>query len=81
MGEEDRVKGQVSEVTWRRRFFLMFALQIGGTALALFGLLLWQSDYVVEGGSVWGFGLALLGLVISFFGPRNLASHWKRQDR
>ena len=81
MGEENGVKGEVSHATWRKRFFLMVGLQLGGTAIALFGLLLWQTDYVVQGGSVWGFGLALLGLVISFFGPRRLARHWKQQVR
>jgi hypothetical protein len=85
MGEEERVssagKGEVSHATWRKRFFLMFGAQVGGTAIALFGLLLWQTNYLVEGGSVLGLGLALLGLAISFFVPRVLAGRWKRQDR
>lgn len=71
---------EVSEATWRRRFILVNLVTIGGTLLALFGLVLWQTDYVVDGGSVAGFGLALVGLFISFFAARILASRWKRSD-
>ena len=69
---------EVSEATWRRRFILVNLVTIGGTILALFGILLWQTDYVVDGGSALGFGLAMIGLVISFFAPRALARHWKK---
>lgn len=72
---------EVSEATWRRRFILVNLVTIAGTVLALFGLLLWQTDYIVEGGSAAGFALALVGLVISFFAPRVMASRWKRGDR
>jgi hypothetical protein len=65
---------------WRRRFILMLVLQLGGTALALVGVVLWQSNYIVDGGSVAGFPLALVGLVVSFFGPRLLARHWRTKD-
>jgi hypothetical protein len=47
----------------------------------LFSLLLWQTDYIVEGGTWLGFPLALIGLVISFFGPRTLATHWKKSGK
>ena len=66
---------------WRRRFILVALVQIGGTLLGLLGLALWQSNLVVAGGSIWGFGLALIGLVISFFGPRTLTRRWKARDR
>ena len=69
---------EVSEATWRKRFILINLVTIGGTILALFGLLLWQTDYIVEGRSVVGFPLALVGLFISFFAPRMMASRWKR---
>ena len=69
---------EVSKATWRRRFILVNLVTISGTILALFGILLWQTDYVVEGGSVVGFGLALIGLVVSFFAPRLMATRWKR---
>jgi hypothetical protein len=69
---------EVSEATWRRRFILVNLVTIGGTILALFGILLWQTDYVVDGGSALGFGLAMIGLVISFFAPRLMAKRWKR---
>lgn len=69
---------EVDEATWRKRFILVNLVTIGGTLLALFGILMWQTNYIVEGGSVAGFGLALVGLVISFFAPRVMASRWKR---
>jgi hypothetical protein len=65
---------------WRRRFILVALVQIGGTLLGLFGLLLWQSSLIVTGGSIAGFALALIGLVISFFGPRTLTRRWKVRD-
>lgn len=80
MDEEDGVS-DVGKATWRNRFILVFLLQIGGTLLVLFSLLLWQTDYIVNGGSVVGFPLAFVGLVVSFFGPRMLARHWKRSDQ
>ena len=69
---------EVDEATWKKRFVLMNLVQIGGTLLVLFALALWQSDVIVEGGSWVGFPLALVGLVISFFAPRQLAKRWKR---
>ena len=72
---------EVSEATWRKRFIMINLLQIGGTILVLFALLLWQTDYIVEGGSWTGFPLALVGLVISFFGPRAVARRWKTSDK
>jgi hypothetical protein len=81
MDEEDGVTGEVSDATWRNRFFLMFSAQIGGTLLALFGLLLWQTSYIVAGGSILGFVLALIGLAMTFFLPRMLATRWKQRDR
>jgi len=69
---------EVSEATWRKRFILVNLVTISGTMLALFGLLLWQTDYIVRGGSVAGFALALIGLFTSFFAPRMMASRWKR---
>ena len=69
---------EVSKATWRNRFILVNLVTISGTILALFGILLWQTDYVVQGGSVLGFGLAMIGLVISFFAPRLMAKRWKR---
>jgi phosphatidylserine synthase len=69
---------EVSEATWRRRFILVNLVTIGGTILGLFGILMWQTDYIVEGGSAIGFALGMIGLVISFFAPRFMASRWKR---
>ena len=79
MGEENGVN-EVSHAMWRNRFILMVAAQIGGAALTLFALVLWQTSYIVEGGTIWGFPLALFGLALSFFAPRALSRRWKRQD-
>jgi len=85
MDEEDGLSGPggraVGDNVWRRRFILINLTTIGGTALVLFALLLWQTDYIVEKGSWVGFPLALVGLAISFFAPRAMASRWKRRDR
>lgn len=70
-----------SDATWRNRFIIVNLVQIGGTLVVLFALALWQTDLVVEGGSVVGFPLALVGLVISFFGRRWLARRWKTPPR
>lgn len=63
--------------TARNRFFLIQLARLGGTALALFGLLLWQSDRVVRGGSFAGFPITLAGLLISFWLPLHLIRKWR----
>ena len=61
----------------RNRFAVIQLVRIGGTAIALFGVLLWQSDTIVRGGTFLGFPLALIGLAISFGGPQYLARKWR----
>jgi hypothetical protein len=68
---------QEEETLWRNRFIAVNLVRIGGTAVVLFALALWQSDVVVEGGSVLGLPLALAGLVVSFWGPKWLAARWR----
>ena len=68
---------QEDEALWRNRFILVNVVRIAGTIDVLLGLLLWQSDTFVEGGSIVGLPVALVGLVISFLGPRWLASRWR----
>jgi hypothetical protein len=66
---------------WRKRFIQVNLMRIGGTAVVLVGLAVWQSDLLVEGGApALGLPLALIGLVASFFGPVWLARYWKRRD-
>lgn len=72
---------QDDETIWRNRFILINLLRLGGTVLVFFSLALWQSDLIVEGGTVVGLPLALAGLVVSFFGPKWLAGRWMRSDR
>jgi hypothetical protein len=61
----------------RNRFVMIQLARIGGTAIALLGLLLWQSDRLVAGGSFLGFPIALIGLAISCGGPQYLARKWR----
>jgi hypothetical protein len=65
------------EAYWRKAFILMNLTRIGGTAIVLLALLLWQTDMIVEGGSIVGFPIAIAGLVISFFAPKYVARAWR----
>jgi hypothetical protein len=65
------------ESHWRNRFILMNLVRIGGTVIVLLALLLWQSDVFVEGGSIVGFPIAILGLIVSFFAPKYFARQWR----
>ena len=62
---------------WRNRFVIIQLSRIGGTVIALLGVLLWQSDTLVQGGHIAGFPLALAGLAISFGAPLWLARRWR----
>jgi hypothetical protein len=69
---------QNDEALWRNRFIMINLLRIGGTLVVLFALALWQSDLIVQGGTVLGFPLALIGLVVSFWGPVWLTRRWRQ---
>ena len=62
---------------WRNRFIAMNLLRIGATIIVLLGILLWQSDVIVEGGHISGLPIAFAALVVSFFGPKWLAARWR----
>ena len=67
-----------SETMWRNRFIAINLVRIGGTLLVLVGLLIWQTDWLREEGWIGlGLPLALVGLLISFGGPRWLAAKWR----
>jgi len=66
------------EETWRNRFIALNLVRIGGTVIALLGLYLWHSDQLRQGGAMEvGLPIAVLGVVISFLGPRQLAKKWQ----
>jgi hypothetical protein len=70
------------EAVWRNRFILLNLVRIGGTVLVLLALYVWHSDYWRQGGAMEiGLPLALVGLVISFFGPKYLSRHWRTPPR
>lgn len=66
-----------TEDQWRNRFVAINLVRIGGTIVALLGILLWQSDTFVEGGHWVGFPIALAGLAASFVAPQYLARKWR----
>jgi len=63
---------------WRDRFIAVNLVRIGGTIVVLIGLYISQTDAVRQGGAmVLGLGLAILGLVAAFGGPKWLARKWR----
>lgn len=72
--------GQDLEDRARNRFVTIQLVRIGATVVVLFALILWQTDYIAERGTLLsnlGFPLALVALVASFMGPKWLASRWR----
>ena len=68
----------VDEETWRNRFIIIQLTRIGGTLVVLFGLFVWHSDWLRQGGAIdIGLPLALIGLAVSFGGPAVLARKWR----
>jgi protein-S-isoprenylcysteine O-methyltransferase Ste14 len=66
---------------WRNRFIIVNLVRIGATAVVMLALAIWYTNLLVPGGSiVIGLPLALAGVVVSFWGPKWLSRHWKRQD-
>ena len=71
----------VTEATWRNRFITLQLTRIGGTLIVLIGLAIWYGNFVVQGGTILlGLPLALIGLVVSFWGPKHLSRKWRRED-
>ncbi len=68
----------IDEATWRNRFITINLTRIGGTLIVLFGLFVWHSDWLRPGGwMTLGLGLAIAGLIVSFWGPIALARKWR----
>lgn len=71
----------IDEKTWRNRFILINVTRIAATVLVLIGLLIWQTDWLRDGGfPELGFPLAILSLIASFALPRALAHKWRTPD-
>ena len=65
------------ETLWRNRFIAVNMMRIGATLVVLLGLAIWHSDLIVEGGSVLGLPIAVVALVVSFWGPKWMARRWQ----
>jgi hypothetical protein len=66
------------EKMWRDRFIAINLVRIGGTIIVLFGLYISQLDAGRPGSAmIAGLGLAILGLVAAFGGPKWLARKWR----
>jgi hypothetical protein len=69
------------EAVWRERFIQINMTRIGGTLIAMLGLIVWYTNVFTPGGSLWvGCPLAIFGVIVSFAGPVWLSKRWKRQD-
>lgn len=71
---------QDSDTRARNRFVTIQLVRIGATVVVLFALVLWQTDYIAERGSLLsklGFPLAVVALVTSFLAPKWLARRWR----
>ena len=78
MNEDKPPPPPLDEATWRNRFIAINLVRIGGTVIALLGLLVWHSDRFREGG--WpelGLPMAVLGLLVAFGGTRLLVQRWR----
>ncbi len=62
----------------RNRFIIINITRIGATAIAILGLIVWQTDWPKPGGTpLLGVPLALIGLVASFAGAQWLVKKWR----
>ncbi|HEY0626795.1 MAG TPA: hypothetical protein VGD10_08670 [Allosphingosinicella sp.] len=68
---------EIDEATWRNRFIMIQMSRIGFTIMVFLGLVIWQTDKIVEGGSIIGFPIALIGVIGSFLAPKWLARKWR----
>ena len=72
---------QDDETLWRNRFIAVNMMRIGATAVALLGIVIWHTDHIVEGGSILGLPIAVIAVIVSFWGPKWLAKRWRQPPR
>jgi hypothetical protein len=66
------------DATARNRFLFLSLARIGGALVAVVGIVVWQGDWLREGGSaVVGIPLFLAGLLVSFVLSKQLARKWR----
>jgi hypothetical protein len=61
------------DALWRNRFIAVNMMRLG--------LVIWQSDVIVPGGSILGFPITIVALIVSFWGPKWLSRHWQKPPR
>lgn len=69
------------DTLWRNRFIAINMMRIGATLVVMLGLAIWQSDLIVEGGSILGLPIAIVALIVSFWGPLYLSRKWRTPPR
>jgi hypothetical protein len=68
----------VDEAVVRNRFIILNLVRIGGSVLAVAGIVVWQADWLRDGGvPVIGIPMALIGLYVSFGLSQQLARKWR----
>lgn len=62
----------------RSRFLLLTLARLGGVAIVMLGVYIWQTDAVQDGGSPWlGIPIFVAGLAEATLLPKFLASRWR----
>lgn len=62
----------------RSRYMLISACHLGGTVIALFGLVIWQGNLLRPGGwPALGIGLFVIGAIEALLVPKLLARRWR----
>jgi F0F1-type ATP synthase assembly protein I len=69
------------ETLWRNRFIAVNMMRIGSTMIVLLGLVIWQTDMIVEPNPWLGIPITFIALIASFWGPIYMQRRWKGPRR